>query len=125
MAKSPGHQKWPNHSISEHRLDERVRVTVGGDTIADSSDVIRIDEDNHPPRYYFPRAGVQMDKLSRTETTSECPFKGVASYYSLDAGGEKMEDVVWTYENPYDEHDVLKDRLAFYTEKIPNVEIEL
>jgi uncharacterized protein (DUF427 family) len=52
-----------------------------------------------------------MEKLSRSETTSECPFKGMAHYLSLRAGGTSLEDAVWTYEDPYDEHQGLKDRL--------------
>jgi uncharacterized protein (DUF427 family) len=48
--------------------------------------VIEIDEDDHSPRFYFPRADVKMDKLRRTETTTMCPFKGVAHYYTITAG---------------------------------------
>ena len=65
-----------------------------------------------------------MNLLNRTETTTECPFKGTAHYYSLKMDGKSFSDAVWTYEEPYDEHRDLKDRLAFYDDKIREIEIE-
>lgn len=122
--KSPGHQKWPDHQVREEHLDRPVRVEVGGEVVAESRDVIKVDEDGNPPRYYFPRGDVSMDKLERSATTSKCPFKGTAHYFSLQAGGKKLDDAVWTYEEPFDEHRGLKDRVAFYDEKIPGIEIQ-
>jgi uncharacterized protein (DUF427 family) len=123
MSKSPGHQKWPDHTVRERHLTDRVRVEADGELVAESTDVIRVDEDEYPARYYFPRRDVKMDKLERTATTTECPFKGTAHYYSLRASGKTLEDAVWTYEAPFDEHQALKDRVAFYDDKIPELEI--
>src|SRR5579872_3033335 len=83
MSKSPGHQKWPEHKVLESPVGNRVTVEVNGQILADSSNVIRVDEDGSPARYYFPRSDVSMDKLQRTATTSQCPFKGTAHYFSL------------------------------------------
>jgi uncharacterized protein (DUF427 family) len=123
MAKSPGHQKWPDHKVEEQRVAQRVRVEVDGEVIADSADVIRVDEDEHPPRYYFPRADVKMDKLERSDTMTQCPFKGTANYFDAKIGGQWFRDAVWTYEEPYDEHSALKDRVAFYDDKIQEIRI--
>ena len=87
MSRSPGHQKWPEHSVSERNLGQRVRVRVAGEVVADSTQVIRVDEDEHPPRYYFPRSDVAMGKLERSPTTSECPFEGEAHCFDVAAGG--------------------------------------
>ena len=123
MSTSPGHQKWPDHKITEHRVDERLTVEVDGEVIADSSDVIRLDEDRYPPRYYFPRSDVKLDKFVRSETTTECPFKGTAHHFSLNLDQRKFQDAAWSYEDPYDEHRDLKDRLAFYDDKIPEIHV--
>jgi uncharacterized protein (DUF427 family) len=129
MSKSPGHQKWPEHKVIETPLGKRVTVELDGKVVADSNNVIRVEEDGSPARYYFPRADVTMDKLQRTATTSQCPFKGVAHYFSLsqDSGsqGSTLEDAVWTYEEPFEEHQSLKDRLAFYDDKYRNIHVRL
>lgn len=118
MSKSPGHRKWPDHKVQERPIGQRVQAEINGSIVADSNNVIKVDEDHHPARYYFPRADVNMDKLERSDTTAECPFKGTAHYYHLKLGDKKLEDAVWTYEDPYEEHHKLKDRIAFYDDKI-------
>jgi len=123
MSKSPGHQKWPDHTVREIPVGQRVTVELNGQILADSSNAIRVEEDGSPARYYFPRGDVSMDKLQRTATTSQCPFKGTAHYFTISAddGSAKLDDAVWTYEKPFDEHQALKDRLAFYDDKYRNI----
>jgi uncharacterized protein (DUF427 family) len=64
-----------------------------------------------------------MKKLERTVTTTECPFKGTAHYFNINANGQRFNDAVWTYEDPYDEHRNLKNRVAFYDDKIPDIQV--
>ncbi|HET9217283.1 MAG TPA: DUF427 domain-containing protein [Terriglobia bacterium] len=123
MNKSPGHQKMPNHNVAQERVPETMMVEVNGEPIAKSADVIRVREDGNPDRYYFPRNDVQMKKLERTLTTTQCPFKGTAHYFDINTNGRRLNDAVWTYENPYDEHLDLKDRVAFYDDKLPDIRV--
>jgi uncharacterized protein (DUF427 family) len=125
MSKSPGHQKWPKHKIKEEHLSQIVKFEIDGEVIAESRDVIRVDEDEHPTRYYFPRSDVRMEKLERTEKTTYCPFKGFANYFNLKLKDRVFENAAWTYENPYDEHRDLKDRLAFYNDRISESRIDI
>lgn len=123
MTRSPGHREHPDHKIKERHLDQRIRVAVGGETIADSNDVIKVEEDGSPSRYYFPRSDVDMNRLQASATTSQCPFKGVASYFGINVARKELKDAVWSYEDPYEEHADLKGRLAFYDDKLPDIEI--
>lgn len=124
MSKSPGHQQWPEHKVRETRVRERATVELGGGILADSRDVIRVEEDGSPARYYFPRVDVRMERLQRTATTSQCPFKGTAHYFSLPGGGAGLlEDAAWSYEEPFDEHAALKDRIAFYDDKHRDIHV--
>ncbi|HWT17895.1 MAG TPA: DUF427 domain-containing protein [Variovorax sp.] len=123
MSKSPGHQKWPDHQVREEPLRQPMEVEVEGVVVASSADVIKVVEDKSPVRYYFPRTDVHTEKLKRSQTTTECPFKGTASYYSLNMGERQLDDAIWSYEDPYDEHQALKGRMAFYEEKFPEIHV--
>ena len=123
MSKSPGHQQMPDHKVIERHPDGPVRIAIGGEVVAESDDVITVEEDGFPPRHYFPREDVRMDRLEPSAMTSECPFKGVAHYFDLNVGGERIKNAVWTYEEPYDEHAALKERLAFYEDKVPGIDV--
>jgi uncharacterized protein (DUF427 family) len=124
MSRSPGHQEHPDHKVRERRLSQAMQVAVNGEIVAESSDVIKVEEDGNPARYYFPRNDVKMDRLERSATTTRCPYKGEARYFNLKVGGKQFDDAVWTYEHPYDEHLALTERVAFYDEKLPGIQIK-
>lgn len=124
MRKSPGHERHPEHHVREQPLGLWMKVEIDGEVIADSIDVVQVVEDRNPVRYYFPREDVAMQRLVRSGTTSDCPFKGRATYYSLKVGTRVMRDVAWSYEDPYEEHLGLRGRVAFWEERIPTLLIE-
>ena len=114
----PGYKKHPDHRITTNPAGVRVRVKLDGEVIADTRDAIRLEEGDYPAVYYIPRKDVKMDRLVRSKHQTVCPFKGTASYYSLKNGAE---NAVWTYETPYDEVSVIKERLAFYPDKVDSI----
>jgi uncharacterized protein (DUF427 family) len=114
----PGYAKRPEHRITTRHANARVQVVLGGEVIADTNDAIAMHEGTYPVVYYVPRKDVKMDRLVRTSHTTYCPFKGHASYFSLVDG---PENAVWSYEQPYDEVLVIKDRLAFYPDKVDSI----
>jgi uncharacterized protein (DUF427 family) len=116
----PGWKKHPDHRITTKPAGVRVQVKLKGELIADTRDAIRMEEGDYPAVYYFPRKDVKMERLVRTTHQSYCPFKGQASYYSLKDGAE---NAVWTYEKPYDEMSVIKERLAFYPDKVESITV--
>jgi uncharacterized protein (DUF427 family)/class 3 adenylate cyclase len=108
----------PDYAVSAEKSDRRVRIDVAGVTIADSEHAILYRESRLPPVYYFPRGDVRMDLLRRTRHRSHCPFKGNASYWSLQVGDTKVENCVWSYEKPLDDASAIKGHLAFWLGKL-------
>jgi uncharacterized protein (DUF427 family) len=120
MSSGPGYKQHPEHRITTQPARVRVQVTFKGELIADSRDAIELKEADYPVVYYLPRKDVKTERLVRSSHKTYCPFKGNASYYSLMNGPEKA---VWTYEEPYDEVSVIKERLAFYPDKVDSIQV--
>jgi uncharacterized protein (DUF427 family) len=123
MASGPGYAKSPEHEVKVSPERARLRVTLDGETLAESADALALAESGYGVVHYFPRADVRA-KLSPTTHSSYCPFKGRASYWSLAAGGRALDNVVWGYEEPYDEVAALKGHVAFWLAKIPGAKVE-
>jgi len=97
---------------------KRVRVEVGGITIADSDRAVIMRETRLAPAYYFPQDDVRMDLLRRTDLRTYCPFKGNASYWNLVVGDRVIENAVWGYEEPFEEAASVKGYVSFYWQKM-------
>lgn len=86
-----------------------VRATWNGQVIAESDDTVVV-EGNH----YFPEADVRSDVLVSSTTTSVCPWKGTASYYTVEVDGQRNADAAWYYATPKDAAAEILDRVAFW-----------
>jgi uncharacterized protein (DUF427 family) len=122
MTDKPIRVPGPDHPISLQRNVNRVIVTLGGRTIADSMNALVLREAHYPPVQYIPRADVEMTSLQRSKTTTYCPYKGDASYFSIVAGDSQSVDAIWTYEAPFDAVAEIKDHVAFYPERVDRIE---
>ena len=114
----PGFAKTPDHYVRVEPSPRRVRAVIGGETIADSTRMSLLHEANHLPVYYFPLEDVRLDLMAKTDTSTHCPYKGDASYWSLTLGGRSVDDILWSYETPFDEVPELAGLAAFYWKKV-------
>ena len=83
---------------------------IWNDTVIAHSDKTVVIEGNH----YFPREDVDTSTLERSATTSECPWKGTAHYYTIECDGERCEDAAWYYPDPMPKAEKIRDRIAFW-----------
>jgi uncharacterized protein (DUF427 family) len=99
-------------------IDQRVTVVIDGETIADSTRALLLEEQGiGTPRYYLPRDDVRMELLEPTDTSTRCSRKGDCSYWSVRVGNAVHTDIVWSYEEPIDGATEIAGRLAFYNER--------
>ena len=96
----------------------RLRVRFAGRVIADTTDAIYLFERGHLPIYYFPKKDVRFDLLVATDTTSHCPFKGDASYWSVVVDDRVSTDAVWGYPTVIDSCPDITDYVAFYWNRV-------
>ena len=80
-----------------------------GQLLAESDDTIVI-ENNH----YFPPSSLNMQFFIKSETTSKCPWKGTANYFTIVANDEENIDAAWYYPTPMEAASEIKDYIAFW-----------
>lgn len=108
---------------SAHRIEVRagtqhVRIEIGGEAIADSRRPMILEETRCPTRWYLPREDVRLERLARTATSTHCPYKGDASYWSVRVGDRVVEDAAWSYEDPLPEREDIRGFLCFYASRV-------
>lgn len=118
------HPRDPYHRVDVQRSSRRVTVTVLGEVIAESDRPRLLFETGLPTRYYLPRQDVRMDLLVPSDTTSQCPYKGVANYYSVRVGDTQAMDLVWYYRFPVPECPKIENLVCFFDEKVDFIEVD-
>ena len=113
----------PDHPITISPVEGKVRVTVAGRIVAESTRALRLEESVYPPVYYLPRNDADISLLVRTSHSTYCPYKGECTYYSVPSGGPKSENAVWTYEEPYQAVAGIKEHVAFYPLRVDAIEV--
>lgn len=112
---APGFRDHPEHGIALGLPNGRVCVRVAGQgpEVAHTDRAVRLDEQGYPKRYYVPAEDVAAGALEESGKTTECPFKGTATYYHVVADGGRFENAAWSYRTPYDEMAKIAGHVCF------------
>jgi len=125
---APGFAKRPDYRVDLSPETRRVKVVLAGVTIADSGAALRVEETGHSPVYYLPEKDVRLDLLHPTEHHTQCPYKGEASYWTVElpdgsSPKRRSENAVWAYRDPYDEVSGLAGYYAFYPNRVDAITV--
>jgi uncharacterized protein (DUF427 family) len=112
------HARDPYTRVDILPSSRHIEVMVDGVKVADSHSGRFLYETGLPTRYYLPKTDVRMDLLEATDLHTECPYKGVASYYDVVVNGERRENIVWWYPFPTEESSRVAGLVSFYNEKV-------
>jgi uncharacterized protein (DUF427 family) len=112
------HPRDPYTRVDVLRSSRRVRVLVAGTVVADSTRPRMLLESGLPVRWYLPSEDVRTDLLEPSRTTTRCPYKGIAHYWSLRLGDRYDEDLVWTYAEPFHDGEAVRGLLCFPQERV-------
>lgn len=111
----------PEHPITITKNPRRVRVIFNGKVVAESANALRLQEAGYPHVFYIPREDARMEHFKPTDHSSHCPFKGDASYFTLEVGGRESANAVWSYEKPIAAVGEIEKYLAFYPHRVDSI----
>ncbi len=118
------HPRDPYHRVDVLNSSRHVKVVVGGEVVAETTRPRLLFETGLPTRYYIPKVDVRLDLLTPTSTSTRCPYKGKASYWTVNVGGKEFTDIVWSYPAPIPECPKIENLLCFYDEKVDAVYVD-
>lgn len=98
--------------------DGTVVVRAAGAVIAESRKALVLREGSYDPVFYLPRADCGIEFMERSETRTSCPWKGQATHYTLITKSGQIADAAWSYEDPLEEVEDIRDHLAFRGDKV-------
>jgi uncharacterized protein (DUF427 family) len=113
-----GHPHDPYHRVDVLESSRHVKVRLNGEVIVETSRSKLLFETSLPTAYYIPPEDVREELLVPSDTKTICPYKGIASYWSVRVGDELVEDLIWYYPDPLPEATKVKDHLCFYDERV-------
>jgi len=119
------HPRDPYHRIDTFATSRKVKVSLEGQVLAESTDVKALFEAGLPVRYYLPLRDVRLEHLVASETSTQCAYKGSAIHWSARVGDTIHPDVAWTYEGDGVQRDAeaVRGRICFYNERT-DIEID-
>ena len=114
----PHLEPGPDHPITVQPTGSRVTVKLGDTVLADTTDALTLQESTYPAVQYVPLVDVDAALLKRTDTTTYCPYKGDAGYYTVLGPQGELTDTVWFYEQPYPAVSQIAGHVAFYANRV-------
>ena len=112
----------PDHPITITAAPHQVRVTFAGRVVADTVRALSLMEASYAPVMYIPREDVDLTTLERTSRKTHCPYKGEASYYSIQKGDRNAQNAVWSYDRPIEAVAAIAGYMAFYPDRVDSLE---
>ena len=112
------HPRNPYHRVDCVPTSRRLRVVAEGVVLVDSTTTIGVYETSLPPLLYVSRGQLPAGILTPSQTTTYCPYKGTATYWSADVGGKRLNDVAWSYEAPNSECRAIRSHVCFDKDKV-------
>lgn len=97
------HPRDPYKRVDAILSSRHVRVVVNGVTVAETRRPTLLFETGLPTRYYIPPEDVRMELLEPAHSVTRCPYKGIASYWSVKVGEHVFRNLVWSYQDPIPE----------------------
>lgn len=95
-----------------------VTVSVAGDVLGKSAQALVLQEADYPPVTYIPRSDIDMARLEKMAQSTNCPWKGRASYFAIRTNSGLLENAAWSYEAPLPGCEAIRGYLAFYPDKV-------
>ena len=118
------HPRDPYHRVDVLNSSRHVQVIVQGEVVAESRRPRLLFETRLPTRFYLPWQDVRADLLMPSTTSSQCPYKGVASYYSVRVGDKVVKDLAWVYQYPIPECPKIENLVCFYNEQVDAILVD-
>jgi uncharacterized protein (DUF427 family) len=112
------HPRDPYCRIDVLNSSRHVRIGIEGETVAETTRPRLLFETGLLTRYYIPRIDVRMDLLRPSATRTRCPYKGEASYWHVETGGKRAEDIAWRYSPVLPEAVKIENLVCFYNERV-------
>jgi len=104
------------HTITTHAEDVDVEIRLDGEVVASASRPVLLEETGLPTAYYLPKSDLVAD-AKPLELSTHCPFKGDASYWTIEAGGRTHDAIAWSYEQPKEGAEEITGHVAFFADR--------
>ncbi|MFK7917901.1 MAG: DUF427 domain-containing protein [Ilumatobacter sp.] len=104
------------HTVTTHAEDLHVEVRLDGEVVASATRPVLLEETGLPTAYYLPKSDLVVEARP-IELSTHCPFKGDASYWTIEAGGRSHDAIAWSYEQPRDGAEEIEGHVAFFANR--------